>query len=40
MMSSTDLHKLADVIFEITQKLLYITLSDKSGNTSLIKELF
>ena len=28
MMSSIDLHKFADVIFGITQKLVYITSSD------------
>ena len=35
-----DLYKLEDVIFGITQKLLYIASSNSSGNTSLIKEFF
>ena len=41
MMSWTGLHKLADIIFGITEKLLYITLSNlvyiTLSNTSLTK---
>ena len=39
MTSWTDLHKLSDVIFGITQKPLYIT-ETWPGNTSLINEFF
>ena len=40
MMSWIGLHKLEDVIFEITQKPPYITSSKLLGNTLLIKEFF
>ena len=40
-MSSIGLHKLVDVIFEITPKPLYILHHQTwSGNTSLTKEFF
>ena len=40
MMPWIALHKLADVIFGITQNLLYITSSNLPGNISLIKGFF
>ena len=39
-MSQIDLHKLADVIFGVTQKLLLWYHQTWSGNTSLLRELF
>ena len=40
MISRTDSHNVADVIFRITQKSLYIIYQFWSGNISLITELF
>ena len=40
MMSWIGLHKVINVIFGITQKLLYITHETWSGNISQIKDLF